>query len=155
MNVQDNPTPPLEIMRRLLDAQQVRLGIHIRKMNSPGSPVYRYSENIWPVATILTSSFAATAWIHFYLGAAILAAGCWWWLAKVQPRIKDGVFDRTAAWVLQSDDHFDALWAKGVLSLYAELPDGRKLAATRRDDWRGFVRSVARETSPPGLKDAA
>jgi hypothetical protein len=148
MNDQDNPTPPLEIMRRLLDAQRLKLGVHIRKMNSPGSPVYRYSENIWPVALILTSSFAATAWIHFYLGAAILAVGCAWWIAKVQPRIKDGVFDRTTAWVLQSDDHFDALWAKGVLSLYAELPDGRKLAATRRDDWRGFVRTVAGEAQP-------
>ncbi len=151
----ETPTPPLEIMRRLLDAQQLKLGVHIRKMNSPGSPVYRYPENILPAAAILTSSFAATAWIHFYLGAAILAVGCWWWIAKVQPRIKDGVFERTAAWALQSDDHFDALWAKGVLSLFTELPDGRKLAATRRDDWRGFVRTVARETLAAELREAA
>jgi hypothetical protein len=151
----ETPTPPLEIMRRLLAEGRLRLGVHIRKMNSPGSPVYRYGENIWPVALILTSSFAATAWLHFYLGAAILAAGCWWWLARVQPRIKDGVFDRSAAWAMQSDDHFDALWAKGVLSLFAELPDGRKLAATRRDDWRGFVRTVAREAAPGTLRDAA
>lgn len=151
----ESPTPPLEIMRRLLAEERLRLGVHIRKMNSPGSPVYRYGENIWPVALLLTSSFAATAWLHFYLGAAILAAGCWWWLARVQPRIKDGVFDRSAAWALQSDDHFDALWAKGVLSLFAELPDGRKLAATRRDDWRGFVRAVAREAAPDALRDAA
>jgi len=144
----DNPTPPLQIMRDLLDQGRLKLGVHIRKMNSPGSPVYRYGENIWPAATILVSSFAATAAIHFYLGAAILAVGCWWWLTKIQPRIKDGVFDRTSAWVLQSDDHFDALWAKGVLSLFAELPDGRKVAATRRDDWRSFVRLVAREGAP-------
>lgn len=151
----DTPTPPLEIMRRLLDAQHLKLGIHIRKMNSPGSPVYRYGENVWPAALILTSSFAATALVHFYLGAAILAVGCWWWIAKVQPKVKDGVFDRTSAWVLQSDEHFDALWAKGVLSLFAELPDGRKLAATRRDDWRGFVRMVAAETATPGMREAA
>jgi hypothetical protein len=149
------PTPPLEIMKGLLDSGRLKLGVHIRKMNSPGSPVYRYWENIWPVAGILTSSFAATAWIHFYLGAAILAVGCWWWLAKVQPRIKDGVFDRTSAWALQSDEHFDALWAKGVLSLFSELPDGRKLAATRRDDWRGFVRMVAKESQPAAIREAA
>jgi hypothetical protein len=136
---------PLEIMRALLDAQRLKLGVHIRKMNSPGSPVYRYGENVWPAGLILVSSFAATAWVHFYLGAAVLAVGCWWWLAKVQPRVKDGVFDRTSAWALQSDDHFDALWAKGVLSLYAPLPDGRQLAATRRDDWRSFVRTIAGE----------
>jgi hypothetical protein len=136
---------PLDIMRGLLDAQHLKLGVHIRKMNSPGSPVYRYGENVWPAGLILTGSFAATAWVHFYLGGAVLAAGCWWWLTKVQPRVKDGVFERTSAWALQSDEHFDALWAKGVLSLYAPLPDGRQLAATRRDDWRSFVRTVARE----------
>ncbi|WP_237215578.1 hypothetical protein [Falsiroseomonas oryziterrae] len=145
---------PLEMMRELLDQRRLRLGVHIRKMNSPGSPVYRYGENVWPAALILFGSFAATAVVHFYLGAAVLAVGCWWWLTKVQPRVKDGVFDRTAAWALQSDAHFDALWAKGVLSLFAELPDGRKFAATRRDDWRSFVRMVVRETSAP-MQEAA
>jgi hypothetical protein len=149
MTDEDEPRLPLEMLRESLAAERMKLGVHIRKMNSPGSPVYRYGENVWPAALILVSSFAGTAWVHFYLGAAILVVGCWWWLAKVQPRVKDGVFDRTTAWALQSDAHFDALWAKGVLSLYAELPDGRKLAATRRDDWRGFVRLVARETAAP------
>jgi hypothetical protein len=151
----DTPTPPLEIMKSLLDQQRLKLGVHIRKMNSPGSPVYRMAENVWPAATILVASFAATAWIHFYLGGAILVVGCWWWLMKVQPRIKDGVFDRSAAWALQSDEHFDGLWAKGVLSLYAELPDGRQLAATWRDDWRGFVRLVARENAGNPTEEAA
>lgn len=139
--------PPLERLRAQLDAGQVRLGVHVRKMNSPGSPVYRYWENIWPAASILTASFAGTALVHWYLGAAVLAAGCAWWLGKVQPRIKDAVFERTAAFALQSDQHFDGLWAKGVLSLYAQLPGGRELAATWRDDWHAFVRQVARETA--------
>ncbi|NKC32682.1 hypothetical protein [Falsiroseomonas selenitidurans] len=141
--------PLLERLRGLLAAEHVKLGVHIRKMNSPGSPVYRYWENIWPAGTILAASFAGTALVHFYLGGAILAAGCWWWLAKAHPRIRDGVFERTTAWALQSEAHFDALWAKGVLSLHAELPDGRKFAAARRDDWRGFVRLVSRETRLP------
>lgn len=152
---EDAVLPPLERLRQLLDAQQVKLGVHIRKMNSPGSPVYRYGENIWPAATILVASFAGTALVHYYLGGAILAVGCWWWLTKVQPKVKDGVFDRTSAWALQSDDHFDALWAKGLLTLFAELPDGRKLAATRRDEWRSFVRLVARENAATPTKDAA
>lgn len=155
MSDTEEPVPPLQIMKGLLDSQRLKLGVHIRKMNSPGSPVYRYGENVWPAALILVSSFAATAWIHFYVGAVILAAGCWWWIAKVQPKVKDGVFERTSAWALQSDDHFDALWAKGVLSLFAELPDGRKFAATRRDDWRGFVRLVARESAGAPMQEAA
>jgi hypothetical protein len=144
---EDVQVPPLERLRAQLDAGQVRLGVHIRKMNSPGSPVYRYWENIWPAASILTASFAGTALVHWYLGAALLVAGCAWWLGRVQPRIKDGVFERTAAFALHSDQNFDALWAKGVLSLYAKLPGGRELAATRRDDWHAFVRQVARETA--------
>jgi hypothetical protein len=138
--------PPLETLKALLDAQALKLGVHIRKMNSPGSPVYRYFENVWPVALILTGSFLGTVAVHYYLGGAIMAAGIWWWLARIQPRIKDGVFERSSAWALQSEVHFDALWAKGVLSLYAELPDGTKLAATRRDDWRAFAQRVAQAT---------
>jgi hypothetical protein len=149
------PALPLEMLRALLDARHVKLGVHIRRMNSPGSPVYRYGENLWPAGTILTTSFLSTAFVHFYLGAAVLAVGCWWWLMKVQPRIRDGVFDRSSAWALQSDDHFDALWAKGVLSLYAELPDGRKLAATRQDEWRSFVRLVAQAHAPSPSQEAA
>ena len=149
------PTPPLEIMKALLDAERLKLGVHIRKMNSPGSPVYRAGENIWPASLILVSSFAGTALVHYYLGGAILAVGCWWWLTKVQPKVKDGVFERTSGWVLQSDDHFDTLWAKGLISLFAQMPDGRQFAATRRDDWRSFVRMVAQEYNTMPTKDAA
>jgi hypothetical protein len=150
-----DPRPPLDLLRALLEGQRLKLGVHIRKMNSPGSPVYRTWENVWPAGLILATSFAATAWVHYYLGGAILLVGCWWWLTRVQPKVKDGVFERTTHWALQSDAHFDGLWAKGVLSLYAELPDGRKVAATRRDDWRGFVRLVARETGATPIEEAA
>jgi hypothetical protein len=126
----------------LLDQERVKLGIHIRKMNSPGSPVYRYWENVLPAGGILLASFAATALIHFYVGAAVLAAGCWWWMAKALPKIKNGVFVRTAAYVLESDLQFDLMWARGMLSLYAKLPDGAERVATRTDDWRAFVRSL-------------
>jgi hypothetical protein len=134
--------PPIERLRALMGAERVKLGVHIRKMNSPGSPVYHAGENVLPAALVLVGSFAATALVHFYLGAAVLAVGCWWWLGKVQPRVRDGVYERSAAWALADERNFDALWAKGVLSLYAKLPDGRELAATRRDDWRRFVQSI-------------
>lgn len=139
---EDEDPAALERLRRLLDAERVKLGVHVRRMNSPGSPVYRYGENVWPAAAILVGSFATTALVHFYLGAAVLAAGVWWWLVRVQPRVREGVFDRTAALALASPRNFDALWAKGVLSLYAKLPDGRELAAMRRDDWRAFLRMI-------------
>ncbi|MDB5414914.1 MAG: hypothetical protein JWR10_3249 [Rubritepida sp.] len=128
-------------LQQLMDAERVKLGIHIRKMNSPGSPVYHSWENVGPAALILAVSFAATAFIHFYLGAAILAVGCWYWITKVLPPIREGVFMRSAALALLNDANFDMMWSRGILSLYAKLPDGTERAATRRDDWRAYVRS--------------
>lgn len=132
----------LESLRALLGSGRVKLGVHIRKMNSPGSPVYRSLENVLPAAGILATSFAGTALVHFYLGAAVLAAACWWWLAKWMPKVKDGVFERTSALVLSDEASFDFWWARGVLSLYAQLPGGEERAATRRDDWRAWVRAI-------------
>lgn len=141
---QDHPWAGQELqkLQELMDAEHVKLGIHIRKMNSPGSPVYRTSENVVPAGLILVASFAGTALIHFYVGAAILAVGCTWWLWKILPQIREAVFLRTSAYVLQSEAHFDQMWARAVLSLYAKLPDGTARAAAYRDDWRAFVRSL-------------
>ena len=132
----------LERLRGLLRSGRVKLGVHIRKMNSPGSPVYRALENVLPAAAILVASFAATRLVHFYLGAAVLAAGCWWWLANWLPKVKDGVFERTSALVLSGEPVFDFWWSRDVLSLYAQLPDGEERAASRRDDWRAWVRAI-------------
>ena len=132
----------LERLRALLASGRVKLGVHIRKMNSPGSPVYRGLENVLPAAAILVASFGATRLVHFYLGAAVLAVGCWWWLTRWLPKVKDGVFDRTSALVLSGEPAFDFWWSRGVLSLYAKLPDGEERAAARRDDWRAWVRAL-------------
>ncbi|WP_043361180.1 hypothetical protein [Belnapia sp. F-4-1] len=137
----------LERLRTLMAAGQVKLGVHIRRMNSPGSPVYRTMENVAPAAAILALSFGSTVLVHFYLGAVVLAAGCWWWLAKQLPRVKDGVFDRTAALVLSDEKQFDFWWSQGVLSLYARLADGDERAATSRQNWRDWVRAL-----PEGLQ---
>jgi hypothetical protein len=149
------PSPELERLRALLDADKVKLGVHIRKMNSPGTPVYRMAENVVPAAAILVSSFGTTALVHWYLGAAVLAAGCWWWLTKQLPRVKDGVFDRTAALVLSDPAQFDFWWSRGVLSLYARLPGGEERTAIRRNDWREWVRALPAEldTQPPERRE--
>lgn len=147
----------IEILKTLMEAERVKLGVHIRRMNAPGSPVYRSWENIWPAALILGVSFVALKWGGAPLtalglreggawaGTIVLAVGCWWWFYKVMPQVKSGVFDRTAAFALQSPVHFDALWAKGVLSLYAKMPDGTERAATSRNSWRDFVTAIDAE----------
>ncbi|SDD63582.1 hypothetical protein [Belnapia rosea] len=141
----------LQKLQSLLDAGQVKLGVHIRRMNSPGSPVYRAMENVAPAAIILILSFGSTMLVHFYLGAVVLAIGCWWWLMRHLPRVKDGVFDRTAAFVLAEERNFDFWWSQGVLSLYARLPGGEERAATMRQDWRAWIRALpgTLETLPP------
>ena len=136
----------LERLRALLASGTVKLGVHIRQMNSPGSPVYRAAENLWLPGAILVASLLATRFLHFYVGAAVLAAGCWYWLVYVMPRIKDGVFDRTSALVLNDPAQFDFWWSRGVLSLFVTLPDGEQRAATRKDDWRAWVRALPVET---------
>jgi len=143
----DVESPELGELRELLNSERARLGVHIRKMNSPGSPVYDYWENVVPAAVILFASFGATGFIHFYVGAMVLAVGCWWWLTKVQPKVKDGVFQRTAELALNNEMQFQLLWSRGILTLYAKLPDGAERVATRRDDWREFVRSLRTEVS--------
>lgn len=147
----------LETLKARLDADQVKLGVHIRRMNSPGSPVYRTGENVLPAALILGLSFIALKWGGAPLtalgireggawaGTLVLGVGCWWWIYKVMPKVKDGVFNRTAAFAFQSPAHFDALWAKGILSLYAKLPDGTERAATSRNSWREFVTAIDAE----------
>ena len=132
----------IERLRDLLDAGHVKLGVHIRKMNSPGSPVFRQAENVWPAASILGASFGCTMLVHYYLGFAVLLVGAWLWLTRLLPRIKDGVYDRTAALVLSSETAFDVWWSKGVLSLYAKLPDGTERAATRKESWRDWVMAL-------------
>lgn len=144
----------IERLKALMDAGQVKLGVHIRRMNAPGSPVYRSWENVWPAGLILALSFLALKWGGAPLealgarqggawaGTVVLGIGGWWWFYRVMPKVKDGVFDRSAAYALQSPAHFDALWSKGVLSLYAKLPDGTERVATRRDSWRDFVATI-------------
>ena len=129
-----------EQLKALLAGGGMRLGIAVRPMNSPGSPVYRTAENVWPPALVLGASLLGTWAVHYYLGFAVLALGCWYWLSKIQPRISNEVYDRTAALVLEDLSAFDGLWRKGVLSLIVTLPDGSQQVATRRDDWRAFVR---------------
>jgi hypothetical protein len=132
----------LERLRELLDREQVKLGINIRQMNAPGSPVYQAWENVTVPAILLTASLLATMYIHTWVGFAVLAGGAAWWILKVLPKIRDGVFDRSAAFALSSEAAFDALWARGVLSLYAKMPDGTERAAAKRQDWRAFVREL-------------
>ena len=131
-----------ETLRRAIESGRIRLGVHIRKMNSPGSPVYRYGENLWMPVLILVVTLAVARLFNVHVGAAVLAAGMGWWLWKVQPKVKDGVYARTSALALQDVRNFDALWMKGALTLHAPGADGRELLANRKDDWRRFVHAV-------------
>jgi hypothetical protein len=89
-------------------------------MNHP-APGYRYGGERLPAASSSVTP-SRDARVHYYLGGPS-GGGCWWWLAKVQPQGEGRVFDAPRRWVLSRTSHFDAC-GPGVLSLYAELPDG-------------------------------
>ncbi|MFC3125196.1 hypothetical protein ACFOD4_08995 [Pseudoroseomonas globiformis] len=136
-----------ETLREEIAAKRIQLGVHIRKMNTPGSPVYRYSENIvWPFALVAVA-IGGMMLVNIHVGMALMMAGIVWWLWKEHPKTKEAVFQRSAVLALSDVRIFDGLWAKGALTLYVETPGGQRLAATRRDDWRGFVRKVVAETA--------
>jgi hypothetical protein len=145
----------LEALRGMIDRGEVQLGVHIRKMNSPGSPVYHQMENVLPLSALLVASLLGIWLVHFYVGAAILAVGTIVWMMQIQPRIKEGVFRRSAALALENERNFDALWAKEALTLYARLPDGTERAAARKHDWRAFVRGMPGSGFPEGGNTAA
>lgn len=137
-----------ELLRQQIESKRLQLGVHIRKMNTPGSPVYRYSENIvWPLG-LVTVAILGMLLANVHVGMALMSAGIVWWLWKVHPRVKDAVFERSAVFALSDERIFDGLWAKGALTLYVERPDGQRHAATRKHDWRAFVRARAAEDGP-------
>ncbi|MDJ0387681.1 hypothetical protein QMO56_06110 [Roseomonas sp. E05] len=135
----------LEMLREQIAQNKVRLGVDIRRMNAAGSPVYRAAETLTLPAAILVTSFLTARFVNIHVAALVLAVGVAWWLLKVQPKVKEGVFQRTADLAFSDERLFDGLWAKGILTLYAERPDGSARAATRKDDWRAFVRRLAEE----------
>ncbi|ONG53193.1 hypothetical protein BKE38_12980 [Pseudoroseomonas deserti] len=131
-----------ETLKELVRQDRIKLGVHIRKMNTPGSPVYRPVETLWMPVLILVISFLGARIVNIHIGALLLVAGIAYWLWKVQPKVKDGVFARTTELAFSDERLFDGLWAKGALTLYATLPDGTPKAATRKHSWRDFAREI-------------
>lgn len=137
----------LEMLRDQIAQEKVRLGVDIRRMNAVGSPAYRATEALTMPVIILVGFFLAARFVSIHVGALLMVAGIAWWLLKVQPRMKERVFQRTADLAFSDERLFDGLWAKGILTLYAERPGRQARAATRKDDWRAFVRMLAEEDS--------
>ncbi|WBV43269.1 hypothetical protein [Pseudoroseomonas cervicalis] len=141
-----------ETLRELIRQDRIQLGVDIRKMNSPGSPAYRPFETLALPVTILVASFLGAKYASIHVGAVLLAAGMAYWLLKVQPKVKEAVFARTAELALSREALFDGLWAKGALTLHTRMPDGSSRMANRKNNWRDLVRLVVEQEggAPPG-----
>ncbi|MCQ4161398.1 hypothetical protein NON00_15875 [Roseomonas sp. GC11] len=131
-----------DTLRELIRQGRIQLGVDIRKMNMPGSPVYRPAETLTLPILILVVSFLGARFVNVHIGALLLAAGMAYWLLKVHPKMKQGVFDRTAELALSRENLFEGLWAKGALTLHAPMPDGSVRVANRKTGWRELVRFV-------------
>lgn len=141
-----------EDMKRLMEAGRLKLGVAVRQMNQAGSPVWDPWQTLGAPALVLGGSLLATVAVHYYLGFAVIILGCWWWLAKIQPKVSEQIHERTTALVLGDIRAFDLYWAKGVLSLVHTATDGSQQVAWRKDDWRAFIRGLGRlaaEPAPP------
>ena len=126
-------------LRRLADAQALRLGVNIRMMNSPGSPAFRRYESAAPIIAALALSLGAMSLAGWWLGAVVIVAFCVLWFGYLFPRVRDRVFDRTLAFALRSPRDFAALWKKGALSLHAE----KDQCLSPRGDWVAFIAARA------------
>lgn len=122
-------------LRRLVDAQVLRIGVNIRQMNSPGSPAFRRYESAVPIIAGLGLSMAASSLVGWWLGATVIVAFCVLWFGWVFPRVRDRVFDRSVALAFRSQRDFAALWKRGALSVQAETEQ----CLSPRGDWIAFV----------------
>ncbi|MDQ1080881.1 hypothetical protein [Pseudoroseomonas cervicalis] len=143
-----------ETLRELIRQDRIQLGVDIRKMNMPGSPAYRPFETLAVPAAILVVSFLGAVLANIHVGAVLLAAGMAFWLIKVQPRVKEAVYARTAELALSREALFDGLWAKGALTLHTWMPDGSPRMANRKNEWRDLVRLVVEHGEAPPAPDA-
>ncbi len=126
---------PYETLCAQVRADRVQIGVDIRRMNSPGSPVFSTLENVGPVGLGLIAVFAAHAIFGVWGGVVVLAVFLALWVGLILPRVRSRIYDRTFAMALQDESRFTLLWAWGAVFLHR---DGVFCRAPQ-GDWREFV----------------
>jgi hypothetical protein len=127
------------LLRGLVDAERLRIGVNIRMMNSPGSPAFRRQESAIPIVAGIALSLGATSLAGWWLGAVVITGFCVLWFRFLYPKVRDRVFDRTTALALRSSRDFTALWQRGALSLHTDTEQ----CLSPRGDWITFVAARA------------
>lgn len=130
----------LKALQAQVEAGTVQIGVNIRLMNSPGSPVFRRHETAIPIIGGLAASLAATSMVNWVVGAVVIGAFGALWFSKLYPKVRGDVFDRTVALAFRSSRDFQALWQKGALQL---VVSDAEQCASPRDDWIAFVAARA------------
>ena len=124
---------------RVAEAERrVDVGVDLRPLNRPGSPVYVMWKNAAPtfgLAAIVVVVWLAADWIW---AMAALASGVILLLTVVNMMVMTRVRRRALALALNDVAGWSSLWDQGVLSLRLPAEKGSECLSPH-GDWRGFA----------------
>lgn len=117
---------------------RVEIGVELRPLNQPGSPVYSQWENATPTFVLAGAVVVVWAFAGWIWAASAAASGVILMLTVVNMAVMTRVRRRAMALALSDESGWAALWRQGVLSL--RLPGRRDSECSGPDgDWRAFT----------------
>lgn len=130
-----------KLHERIRDAERdraVEIGVELRPLNQPDSPVYSMWENALPAFVL--AAFVILVW--FFAGwvwaLAAAASGVILLVTVVNMLVMTRLRRRALALALADEAGWSSLWEMGVLSL--RLPGQKNSECSGADgDWRGFA----------------
>jgi hypothetical protein len=125
--------------------KQVDIGVNLRRLNKPGSPVFNTMENGLPLLIILFGVVAAVIAGGILWGLAILASGVILFLTVINIWVMDRLRRRTMQQALSGLTDWQSLWDLGGLSLRLLSDRAVESDSAAEDDWRGFARRHLRQ----------
>lgn len=129
--------------------KQVDIGVNLRHLNKPGSPVFSTMENGLPLLVILVGVVGAVIAGGILWGLAILASAAILFLTVVNMWVMDRLRRRTLARALSGLEDWQELWDLSGLSLRLIGDRDVECDSMKADDWRRFARRHLPQQAQP------
>jgi len=123
----------------------VELGLDLKLLNKPGSPVYRRADNVLPWLAFVC--LVIVGWrIGGWVGAAAAGASTLILIATtINFAVHRRLRQRGLAHALSGRTGLDELWRAGALSLRLKTDDASEMKGPDQD-WRDFARHRLKKT---------
>jgi len=126
----------------------VEIGVNLRDLNKPGSPVYRMLDNGCPMFVIAVAVIASWIWGNWMLALAMTASGVILLLTSINILVMLRLRNRALAFALSGPDGWEELWGRGGLTLRLTGDEASQIESPA-GDWQAF----ARRRLPPTGQD--